>query len=138
MSLWDTLRSVARFRRLELDPVLRRLSRAASVEDLRTIARRRLPRGVFDYLDGAAEDELSAGRNVAAFRRLEFRPRVLRDVADVDPSTRLLGRRVPLPLVLAPTGFSRDLTPQTRSGRFVSRGASPYRTKLPASSTADT
>ncbi|HEX2564751.1 MAG TPA: alpha-hydroxy-acid oxidizing protein, partial [Acidimicrobiales bacterium] len=53
----ETLRSVLRFRRLELDPVARRLARAASVADLRAIARRRLPRGVFDYIDGAAEDE---------------------------------------------------------------------------------
>ncbi|MFP6638982.1 MAG: alpha-hydroxy-acid oxidizing protein, partial [Myxococcota bacterium] len=62
-----TLRSVLRFRRFEMDPVLRRLSRAANVEDLRGIAQRRLPRGVFDYIDGAAEDERSLHRNVAAF-----------------------------------------------------------------------
>ena len=54
------LRSVMRLRRFETDPVLRRLARAASVEDLRGIARRRLPGGIFDYIDGAAEDELHA------------------------------------------------------------------------------
>ena len=101
------LRSVMRFRPVELDPVERRLRTAADVADLRMIARRRLPRGCFDYIDGAAEDELSRDRNIAAFRHAEFRPRVLRDVADVDPSTSLLGRDLPLPLVIAPIGFTR-------------------------------
>src|SRR5215469_263580 len=77
----DTLRSVLRFRPLELDATARRLARAASVEDLRRIARRRLPRGVFDYIDGAAEDELALANNSAAYRRISFRPRVLRDVS---------------------------------------------------------
>jgi L-lactate dehydrogenase (cytochrome) len=103
----DTLRSVLRFRRLELDPVARRLARAASVADLRAIARRRLPRGVFDYIDGGAEDERTMVANAAAFAAVTFRPRVLRDVGHVDPSTTLLGRPLPLPLVLAPTGFTR-------------------------------
>ena len=96
-----------RFRRLETDPVLRRLARAASVEDMRGIARRRLPGGVFDYIDGGAEDERTLERNVAAFSELEFRPRVLRNVAAVDVSTTLLGRPLEFPLVLAPTGFTR-------------------------------
>jgi L-lactate dehydrogenase (cytochrome) len=77
------------------------------VEDLRRVAERRLPKGVFGYIDGGAEDERTLARNRAAFDRLEFRPRVLRDVADVDPSTTLLGRRLPFPLILAPTGFGR-------------------------------
>jgi len=117
-----------RFRRFELDPVRRRLARAASVDDLREIARRRLPRGVFDYIDGAAEDEISAGRNVAAFRRLEFRPRVLRDVSDVDPSALLLGRRVALPLVLSPTGFPRVAHSQGELAvaRAAARAGLPY------------
>ncbi len=124
----DTLRSVVRFRRLELDPVRRRLARAASVDDLRAIARRRLPRGVFDYIDGAAEDEITARRNVEGFRRLEFRPRVLRDVRDVDPSALLLGRRVPLPLVLAPTGFTRMAHSQGELAvaRAAARAGLPY------------
>ena len=58
MGMWQTLRSVARFRSFERDPDLRRLQGAANLEDLRLIARRRLPRGVFDYIDGAAEDEI--------------------------------------------------------------------------------
>src|ERR671918_3060535 len=108
----DTLRSVLRFRRVELDPVARRLARVASVEDLRRIARRRLPRGVFDYIDGGAEDERTLANNSAAYARIEFRPRVLREVGDVDPSTTLLGRPLPYPLVLAPTGYTRVADPQ--------------------------
>ena len=60
MRFLDSLRSVLRFRRFELDPVRRRLARAASVDDLREIARRRLPRGVFDFIDGAAGGYTSA------------------------------------------------------------------------------
>ncbi len=105
--MFKTLRSVIRFRKFQLDPVARRLSRCASIDDLRRLAQRRLPRGVFGYIDGAAEDERTAGRNRSAYQRIEFRPRVLRDVTDVDPSTTLLGRRINMPLVLAPTGFSR-------------------------------
>ena len=102
-----TLRSVVRFRKFQLDPVARRLGRCASVDDLRELARRRLPRGVFGYIDGAAEDERTQARNCEAFHRLEFRPRVLRDVTNVDPGVTVLGRRQPIPLILAPTGFSR-------------------------------
>ena len=85
----------------------RRLGRAATIGDLREQARRTVPRAVFDYTDGAAGAELALHRARAAFRRVEFRPRVLRDVAAVDPSTTLLGARSALPLVFAPTGFTR-------------------------------
>ena len=96
-----------RFRELELDAVARRLRAAANVDDLRRIARRRLPRGVFDYIDGGAEDERALRGNREAFAERTFAPRVLRDVGDVDPSTTLLGKPLPFPLVLAPTGFTR-------------------------------
>jgi L-lactate dehydrogenase (cytochrome) len=111
MGMLDTLRSVLRFRPLQLDPVERRLARAASIDDLRTIAERRLPGGVFDYIDGAAEAEISKAANSDDFARIRFHPRVLRDVGDVDPSTTLLGEPLPIPLVLAPTGFSRIADP---------------------------
>jgi L-lactate dehydrogenase (cytochrome) len=103
---------VLRFGRIELDPVARRLARGVSVADLRTMARRRLPQGVFDYVDGGAEDERTLAANVEAYARTTFRPRVLRDVGVVDPSTTLLGRPLPLPLVLAPTGFTRIVDPE--------------------------
>jgi L-lactate dehydrogenase (cytochrome) len=124
----ETLRSVLRFDRIERDPVVRRLARAASVTDLRALARRRLPRGVFDYVDGGAEDERTLAANVAAFARTTFRPRVLRDVGDVDPSTTLLGRPLPLPLVLAPTGFTRIADPEGELAvaRAAARAGIPY------------
>jgi L-lactate dehydrogenase (cytochrome) len=124
----ETLRSVLRFRRLELDPVARRLTRAASVADLRAIARRRLPRGVFDYIDGGAEDERTMAANAAAFTAVTFRPRVLRDVGEVDTSTTLLGRPLPLPLVLAPTGFTRIADPdgELAVARAATRAGLPY------------
>ena len=124
----DTLRSVLHFRRIELDPAARRLARAASVEDLRRIARRRLPRGVFDYIDGGAEDERTLRNNTDAFARIEFRPRVLRSVASIDPSTTLLGRPLPYPLVLAPTGFTRIADPQGELAvaRAAERASLPY------------
>src|SRR2546422_8860122 len=103
----EPLRSVVKFRRFELDPVTRRLAKAASVADLRRIARRQLPRGVFDYIDGGAEDERTLARNEARFHAIGFRPRVLRDVSGVDPSSTLLGKPLAFPLVLAPPGFTR-------------------------------
>ncbi|MGH9027068.1 MAG: alpha-hydroxy-acid oxidizing protein, partial [Acidimicrobiia bacterium] len=123
-----TLRSVLRFRPIELDPVARRLARAASVNDLRSIARRRLPRGVFDYIDGGAEDERTLAANVGAYARTVFRPRVLRDVGVVDPSTTLLGRDLPIPLVLAPTGFGRIAHPEGELAvaRAAARACLPY------------
>ena len=128
MSIVRTLRSVLRFRRFEKDPVLRRLSRAASVDDLREIARRRLPGGVFDYIDGGAEDERTLERNVAAFGQLEFRPRVLRNVREIDTTTTLLGRPLAFPLVLAPTGFSRiaDSEGELAAARSADRAGLPY------------
>jgi L-lactate dehydrogenase (cytochrome) len=112
MGVYRTLRSVIRFEELELDPVARRLRRAADVEDLRKIAKRRLPHGVFDYIDGAAEDERTYAANTEAFRRRTFKPRVLRDVSQIDTSTTLLGKRIPMPLVLSPTGFARIADPE--------------------------
>jgi L-lactate dehydrogenase (cytochrome) len=123
-----TMRSVMRFKPIELDPVARRLARAADVSDLRRIARQRLPRGVFDYVDGGAEDEVTLAANTDAFRRIEFRPRVLRDVGNVDPSTTLLGRPLPMPLVLAPTGFPRSVHPEgdVATARAAARAGIPY------------
>lgn len=93
--------------RPDTDPVRRRLNRAHTVADLREIARRRTPRAVFDYTDGAAEGELSLNRARTAFAALEFRPSVLRDVSTIDTSTTLLGGPASLPFAFAPTGFTR-------------------------------
>jgi L-lactate dehydrogenase (cytochrome) len=121
MSLLQNLRGVVRFEDFERDPDARRLAHAASVDDLRAIARRRLPAGVFDYVDGGAEDELTLAANAAAFRQTRFRPRVLRNVGAVDVSSALFGSPVQLPLVLAPTGFTRLVHPEGE--RAVARAA---------------
>ena len=84
-----------------------RLARVITVDDFRRLALRRTPRAVFDYVDGAAEGELSMNRAVSAFRRVLFHPHVLRDVAAVDPATMILGRPATLPVVFGPTGFTR-------------------------------
>ena len=128
MSMIETLRSVMRFRRFELDPVTRRLAKAANVHDLRLMARRRLPRGVFDYIDGGAEDEHTMAENSAAFRRIGFHPRVLQGVGKPDPSTTLLGRPLSIPLVLAPTGFTRIADPEgeVAVARAAARAGVPY------------
>src|SRR5258708_23727740 len=117
-----------RFRRLELDPVARRLARVANVADLRRLARRHLPRAVFDYIDGGAEDERTMAENSAAYGRISFRPRVLRGVATVDTSTTLLGRPVSIPLLLAPTGFTRIADPdgELAVARAAARAGIPY------------
>lgn len=101
------LRPLLDLRRPELDPTVRRLSRAHSIADLRAIARRRTPRAVFDYTDGAAEAEIGLRRARAVFAGLEFRPSVLRDVADLDLTARPLGRPSAVPFAFAPTGFTR-------------------------------
>jgi L-lactate dehydrogenase (cytochrome) len=125
---WSELSEVVRPRRPSGDATGRRLARAATIGDLREIARRRVPRAVFDYTDGAAGAELSLRRSREAFERVEFAPRVLRDVSAVDPSTTLLGARSELPLVFAPTGFTRLMHTEgeTAVGRVAERIGVPY------------
>ncbi len=128
MSILETLRSVVELRRFELDPVERRLAKSANIDDLRRIAKRRLPAGVFDYIDGGADDERTLAGNTAAFAEIGFRPRVMRDTSEIDPSTTVLGREIPLPLILAPTGFARIADPQGELAvaRAAARAQVPY------------
>ena len=96
--------ALARLRR----PAQRRADRLAalgSVEEVRDAARRALPRTIFDFVDGAASDEVTMRRNVAAFDRLALSPRFLVDVSEVDVTTTVLGRRVSVPVLGAPTGL---------------------------------
>jgi len=104
---WSELSDLIRVRPPTGNATDRRLARAVDVADLRAIARRRVPRAVFDYTDGAAGAEISLRRSRQAFERVEFCPSVLRDVATVDPSTTVLGSPSALPLAFAPTGFTR-------------------------------
>jgi len=80
------------------------LQRAHSIADLRKLSRRRLPRCVFDFFDGGAEDEISLAANTASLDRVNLLPRVLADVANVELGTRLLGATAAMPLGVAPMG----------------------------------
>lgn len=82
------------------------LRHAASIGDLRELARRRLPRMVFDYIDGAAGEEETARRNQAAFQRVLLKPEVLVDVSTLSTATRLFGHDVAMPIVVGPTGLN--------------------------------
>ncbi len=123
-----TLRSVIRFAPVETDRTERRMRRAASVADLRLIARRRLPGGVFDYIDGGAEDERTLVANQAAFASTTFRPRVLRGIEKTDIGTTILGAPAAYALVLAPTGFTRIADPEGELAvaRAAARAGLPY------------
>jgi L-lactate dehydrogenase (cytochrome) len=85
----------------------RRLKEAHTIYDLRDIAKRRTPTAPFDYTDGSADQEISLARARQAFEDIEFQPRVLRDVSDVDLSSTVLGKKVSMPFGIAPTGFTR-------------------------------
>jgi len=77
----------------------------ASVMDYRELARRRLPRQLFDYLDGGAYAESTLRANVEDLHRIRLRQRVLRDVGDIDLGAEVLGERLSLPVVLGPVGL---------------------------------
>lgn len=101
------LAQLLRFRKVILSPRRRRLTRALTIYDLREIAKRRTPQAPFDYTDGGADTESSLTRARAAYEKLEFQPRILRDVKDVDLSVQMLGKKMSMPVGIAPTGFTR-------------------------------
>ena len=80
------------------------LAHAVNIEDLRQLARKRLPRAIFDFFDGGAEDEVTLRANRAAFERVRLLPRVLVNVAEVDTKVALFGKEASLPLAIGPTG----------------------------------
>ncbi len=84
-----------------------RLLRANNVADLRLMTRRRLPRPIFDYIDGGADDEVSLRRNVSAFADYELVPDVLNDVSTIRTETKIFGQASRWPLILSPTGLTR-------------------------------
>ena len=128
MGLVTTLRSVARFARPTLSRRTRMLHRVANVADLRRQAQRRLPAGIFDYIDGAAEDEITVRRNHEAFSKFDFVPRVLRDVSHIDTSTTFLNRTLHYPIIFSPTGFTRIAHSQGELAvaRVAARHGLPY------------
>ncbi len=108
----ESLRSVIQIKPVEWNRVKRRLSSCGDLEDVRRLAKRNLPGGVFDYIDGGAGDEISLHRNTAAFRDMVLHPNVLNDVSKIDISTTLFGVERATPILLAPTGFTRIADPQ--------------------------
>src|SRR6476660_1203561 len=105
------IRQLIRMKPVELDTTRRRLGACHDIDDLRAMGRRLIPRPVFDYVDGGADEELSMEGNLRAFRRWRFQPRALPEITTVDTSARLLERDLPLPLALAPTGYTRMMHP---------------------------
>jgi L-lactate dehydrogenase (cytochrome) len=83
------------------------LSDCVNFHDFRALARRRLPGPIFDYIDGAADDELTYRRNTESFERCDLVPNVLRGVADVDLSVRVMGQQLALPVYCSPTALQR-------------------------------
>ena len=101
------LLQLLRFRKPILNARKRRLARALTIYDLRNIAKRRTPKAPFDYTEGAADSESSLNRARDAFEKLEFSPRILRNVKDIDLTVSMLGKRMSMPIGIAPTGFTR-------------------------------
>lgn len=125
---WHDLRELLQPAPILRDPVGRRLAGAHTIGDLRRIAARRVPRAVFDYVDGGAGDEVTLAHARRAFARIGFRPHVLRDVSEVSLSTTILGEQVSMPLVLAPTGFTRMMhhTGERAVAAAAARAGVPY------------
>ena len=101
------LAQLLKFRKFILSPTKRRLSKALTIYDLRDIAKRRTPQAPFDYTDGGADTESSLTRTRTAYEKLEFQPKILLNVKDVDISVNMLGKNASMPVGIAPTGFTR-------------------------------
>ena len=101
-----------------------RLSDCHNVDDFRRLAKARLPWPVFDYIDGAADDEATKARNTAAFGDVDLVPDVLAGVAEIDTSIMLMGRKSALPLMLSPTALQRVF--HWQGERAVARAADKF------------
>src|SRR5258705_7792967 len=98
-------------------------SHVVSIEDLCLLAQRKLPRAVFDYLDGGAEGEVTLRENCRAFEEVTFRPRQAVPVRECDARVRVLGFDVSFPALLAPVGYSRLMHPDGEAGAARAAGA---------------
>lgn len=103
----NALRDLLKFRKIDFNGRKRRLARAHTVWDLRDLAKKRTPKGPFDYTDGGAELEITLNRSRDVFRNLEFQPKILQDVSNVSAHVSVLGHDFALPFGIAPTGFTR-------------------------------
>jgi L-lactate dehydrogenase (cytochrome) len=100
------------------------LSDCHNIDDFRRLAKQRLPWPVFDYIDGAADDELTKARNTAAFAAADLVPDVLAGVAEIDTSITIMGRTSALPLLLSPTALQRVF--HWQGERAVARAAEKF------------
>src|SRR5262249_7756893 len=98
-------------------------TRAINVDDLRRLAKRRLPRAVFDYIDGGADDEITLRENSRVFDDVLFRPRCAVATPTCDLRTTVIGQRIDLPLMLAPVGSSRMFYPKGEAAAARAAGA---------------
>ena len=105
-----SLRSVVALRKFDWNGRRRRLAKCGNISDVRRLAMRALPGGVFDYFDGAAETEWSLANNTKAFDDVRLEPRVLVDVSALDTSTTVMGQKMAQPFAFSPTGFTRIAT----------------------------
>src|SRR2546421_12937911 len=96
--------------------------RVVCVQDFRPLAQRRLPKPVFDYLDGGADGEVTLRENCRVFDDVTFRPRHAVAVSDCDVRTRVLGFDVSFPALLAPVGYSRLIHPDGEAGAARAAG----------------
>ena len=128
MGLLKTLRSVIAIRRFDFNSRRRRLAKCGDIADVRRLAKRNLPGGVFDYFDGAAETEWSLANNSAAFENVHLAPRVLVDVSRIDTRTTVMGQHMPYPFAFSPTGFTRIATSagELAVARVAARHGVPY------------
>ncbi|MCB2061434.1 MAG: alpha-hydroxy acid oxidase [Novosphingobium sp.] len=101
-----------------------RLSDCHNIDDFRLLAKQRLPWPVFDYIDGAADDERTKGRNTAAYADCDLIPDVLAGVEEIDTSMTILGRKSALPLILSPTALQRVF--HWQGERAVARAAEKF------------
>lgn len=85
----------------------RKLNSVVNLAELRLLAKKRVPKAVFDYVDGGANDELAYARSQEIYSRVEFKARVLRDVSVINLKTKILDKESSLPLIFAPTGYTR-------------------------------
>jgi len=125
---WADFKPLLRVKPIELNRTTRQLAAALTISDLRTLAKRRVPLGVFEYTDGAAESEISLRRARQLFRDVQFNPSILRNVADVDTTVSLLGQPAAVPFAFAPTGYSRMMHHEGERAvvRVAERRGIPY------------
>lgn len=110
------------------------LSDCHNVQDFRALAKRRLPGPVFDYIDGAADDETTKDRNTLAYRECDLVPNVLAGVENIDMRTTVMGREISMPLFLSPTALQRLF--HWHGERGVAKAAEKYGTWFGISSLA--